>query len=159
MKNKSTYLKSLLFTIGFLISISASAQKNKEEDYERIKAMKTAYLTDRIGLNSEEAAEFWPVYNDFESRMHQERKAMYAMMRPYKNQDAQDQLSESESKELWNKLLEFKQSELKLEEEKDRALSKLIGYKRVLIMHYAERDFNRRLFKNSRDKKSDQSQP
>lgn len=41
-----------------------------EQKREKIKALKVAYITDKLQLTTEEAQIFWPVYNEFDEKRH-----------------------------------------------------------------------------------------
>ncbi|GAB2679831.1 hypothetical protein GCM10027036_37490 [Flavihumibacter cheonanensis] len=55
------YIFTLLFFIGSFQLITQAQQR----DGERLEALKVAYLTKKLNLNTEEAQKFWPVYNDY----------------------------------------------------------------------------------------------
>ena len=55
------YIFTLLFFIGSFQLITQAQQR----DVERLEALKVAYLTKKLNLNTEEAQKFWPVYNDY----------------------------------------------------------------------------------------------
>ena len=48
----------LLLVSSFQISLAQQGQHR-----ERIKALKTAHITNELNLTSDEAEKFWPVYN------------------------------------------------------------------------------------------------
>lgn len=64
------YIFTLLFFLGSFQFI-AQAQ---ERDGERLEALKVAYLTKKLNLNTEEAQKFWPVYNDYIADMKKVRQ-------------------------------------------------------------------------------------
>lgn len=64
------YIFTLLFFLGSFQFI-AQAQ---ERDGERLEALKVAYLTKKLNLNSEEAQKFWPVYNEYIADMKKVRQ-------------------------------------------------------------------------------------
>jgi hypothetical protein len=57
----------ILLSLISIIGLSAYAQntQTKEEREQEIKYQKIAFFTDKIGLTSEEAQLFWPVYNEY----------------------------------------------------------------------------------------------
>ncbi|MBL7768673.1 MAG: hypothetical protein JNK20_06855 [Flavipsychrobacter sp.] len=55
------YIFTLLFFIGSFQLVTQAQQR----DGERLEALKVAYLTKKLNLNTEEAQKFWPVYNDY----------------------------------------------------------------------------------------------
>jgi len=60
-------MKKIILTTIIIMSFSnLFAQK-----FEKVKALKTAFITDRLDLSSDEAEKFWPVYNQYEKELHQ----------------------------------------------------------------------------------------
>jgi len=64
---KMKIVKSILILISvFFIGMPAFAQnQTKSEKEQEIKYQKIAFFTDKIGLTSEEAQLFWPIYNEY----------------------------------------------------------------------------------------------
>ena len=57
----------LILIVLSLISITGMAQRQFDpQTIELIKTKKIAFLTEAIGLSSQEAQKFWPVYNELE---------------------------------------------------------------------------------------------
>ncbi len=115
---------------------------------EKIKALKVAFITERLSLSSGEAQKFWPIYNDHEETMETfritERTQIRAKLR---NLDA---ISDAEA----NKLLE---QHLKLEAEKQaenekfiQKLKEVLTAKKTILLLKAEEDFKRELIKRYR---------
>ena len=62
-----------LYVILFvLVSCFTFAQGNQEKR-EKIKALKVAFLTEKLALTSDEAQKFWPIYNAFEEKQFEIR--------------------------------------------------------------------------------------
>ena len=60
-------MKRVLFISFFILTIfQVTAQANRE----KIKAMKTAFITNALDLSSKEAEQFWPIYNEFDKRIY-----------------------------------------------------------------------------------------
>lgn len=47
----------------------------EKPDFEKIKAEKVAFITEKVGLTSKEAEAFWPVYNKIEDQQNELNKA------------------------------------------------------------------------------------
>ena len=60
----------LLFAVS--ISVMLNAQNNDRA--EKRKAIKVGYITEKLNLTSDEAAKFWPIFNEFESEREALRK-------------------------------------------------------------------------------------
>jgi hypothetical protein len=68
MKNILKITVLLLF-----ISLSGFAQKGMlrekmQEKKEQVKSMKIAFITNELKLTPDEAAKFWPLFNEFEEK-------------------------------------------------------------------------------------------
>ncbi|HPQ59614.1 MAG TPA: hypothetical protein PK499_13120, partial [Flavobacteriales bacterium] len=46
------------------------------ERLQEIKAQKSAYLTQKMGLTPEEAQQFWPLYNEYDGKLEALRREM-----------------------------------------------------------------------------------
>ncbi|WP_405382624.1 hypothetical protein [Maribacter sp. LLG6340-A2] len=122
-----------------------------KRDWEKIKSLKVAYITEKLALDSKEAQEFWPIYNEYEEKRHAlSRKDHTQIKDKLKNSDA---LTEKEAK----KMLSLKISIEEDEEELDKALllevSKVTSAKKALLLLKAEEDFKRDLIKQYRQNK------
>ena len=61
----------LILIVLSLFSITGMAQRQFDpQTIELIKTKKIAFLTEAIGLSSQEAQKFWPVYNDLEKERY-----------------------------------------------------------------------------------------
>ncbi len=62
--------KYLLILIVMLGSFSGiKAQDGDETKAEKIQALKTAFITQKLQLTPDEAQKFWPVYNQYENEI------------------------------------------------------------------------------------------
>lgn len=129
--------------VFFLFALTAFGQGNKEKR-EQVKALKVSYFTTELNLSSDEAAKFWPVYNEYEekqfalrhSRMKQLIKKIDEMGVNISDKDANAYLKQLEDNEA--ELLNLKK---KLVNE----LKPIIGPVKTLKMFKAENDFNKKL--------------
>jgi hypothetical protein len=69
-----TFLIFNLLTIGNLIAQPGSGRMGNRPGKEKVEAMKIGFITDYLDLSSEEAKEFWPVYNKYQDEMDALRK-------------------------------------------------------------------------------------
>ena len=140
----------LLLLIGF--SFSAEAQKQ-----DKIKAVKTAFITEALNLSSAEAEKFWPIYNAHEDKLDALRKKKRTEI--YKNiQEGIDNMNEGEANNLLNKSLEFKSAELQYETELIEELRKIISPKKVIKLQKAEYDFRKKLLERFKRRKGDKKE-
>ncbi|MEP2238753.1 MAG: hypothetical protein ABJI22_10375, partial [Maribacter sp.] len=40
----------------------------KKQDWEKINTLKVAFITEKLSLNTKEAQDFWPVYNEYQEK-------------------------------------------------------------------------------------------
>lgn len=144
--------KQIFLLILFLSASTVFAQKPQR--FEKIKAHKTAFITNNIDLTSTEAEKFWPVYNKYEKELHQlkvvERRKL---LKGIVENGGIDKLSEAEAQNISNKIETLKDDIHQLEKEKYKKLQKVLSAKKILKLHRAERDFHKELLKRLREKR------
>ena len=72
----------ILSTVFLFFTLSGFAQDHPAMDhekqssarFEKIKALKTAHITNVLNLTSKEAEQFWPIYNASEEKINQLKK-------------------------------------------------------------------------------------
>ncbi|PZR38681.1 MAG: hypothetical protein DI538_09030 [Azospira oryzae] len=104
---------------------------------EKIQALRTAYISDKLGLTPEQAEKFWPVYREFtqeRTKLRQQLKEAALKIDP-NNPDPKSQQA------LVDLGLEVKQKELNLEKDYSGRLLKVITAQQVLNLRKAESDF------------------
>ncbi|WP_298486655.1 hypothetical protein [uncultured Maribacter sp.] len=141
-------IKKTIFFAVLCIATSICAQR--KPDHEKIKALKIAYLTEKLDLTTNEAQKFWPVYNAYEEKVEkirmQQRSEIHEKLR---------EIGKLSEKEL-NKLLELEISLNKqkhvLEEKLIQDVRKVISAKKTFIMLQSEYGFKRKLLHQYRKK-------
>ena len=110
---------------------------------DRIKTLKVAFITERGGLTSEEAQQFWPIYNEHEDNLEEIRRKERAELE-VNIARAQD-LSNTESEGLLDRLLELQFEKQKVDQEFLSRLRTVLPAKKVLLLVKAEEDFKRQM--------------
>lgn len=136
----------LFFMLGMLHM--AYGQENHRE---RIKAYKTAYITQQLDLSSQEAEQFWPIYNAFEKQsfnirileVRDERKKI-------KEQGGFEALTDKDAQEALHKFLQNEKEALKIKERLYKDLSPVLSPVKMLKLYKAEADFNKKLLSDYR---------
>ena len=103
---------------------------------EKINAARVAYITERLGLTSEEAEKFWPVYREYT----QKRIGLHKQFRDAKK-------SGQDEKSLLDLDLKIKQQQLDLEKDYSGRLQKVISAQKLMTLRQAETDFRRLLLR------------
>lgn len=140
-------MKRLIPILILLVSFSGFAQRGGEIQ-ERIKAQKIAFITEKLELTSEEAQQFWPIYNEFEAKVE---KIKSENLRPLKKEMRQDNVSDKRANEILEKLIkaetEMHNARLELVED----LKTVISAKKIIMLKVAEDQFNQKLLDKLKD--------
>lgn len=138
----------------FILFISFSSVYAQDGRHEKIKALKTAFITERLSLTPTEAEGFWPVYNEFDKRSYdlrdEKRNEVYQKLR-----NCWDDMVDAEANILIDKYLLIEFREVELQKEKTVALRKVISPKKIISLKIAEDDFKRELLEKYRQRKSE----
>ncbi|MFL1897315.1 hypothetical protein ACJRPK_16545 [Aquimarina sp. 2-A2] len=140
---KISLILSILFAVQF-----GTAQKNSRE---KIKAYKIAFFTEQLQLSSDEATKFWPVYNKYDTQMHDLKRKERQIFRTFKSQSEQEQ-SETTAKELLNEYRETEQKQLSTKLAMITDLKKVISSHKILLLFRAEYEFHKKLMQRLRQK-------
>jgi hypothetical protein len=141
--NARKEMKKILIGIMMLAGLSAWAQEEMPETpqdpkaQERIQNLRIAYITEKLGLTTEQAEKFWPIYREFS----QERKKIGQEFR-----DAQRRLDPKnpdpkKQQEVLDLGLRLKERELNLEKDYSGRLREVITAQQMLNLRKAEGDF------------------
>ena len=141
-------MKKIILILTLAFSTLAIAQRPNRE---QIKSLKIAFITEKLDLSTQEAQNFWPIYNVYESQMKEvhikERKLLRTL------RDSWDTVSEKEAQEGVNLLLESQQDRYNATETLINQLRTVISYKKTLLLLKAEEDFKRDLLRKLGGKK------
>jgi hypothetical protein len=104
---------------------------------EKIQALRTAYISEKLGLTPDQAEKFWPVYREFT----QERAKLREQFKEAQRSINPNNANPKKEQELVNLGLEVKQKELNLEKDYSGRLMKVITAQQVLNLRKAEQEF------------------
>lgn len=141
--------KILVLFLCSLFSLTSFAQdkdKEKEQHRKQIKALKVAYITQEMNMDSKLAQKFWPIYNWYEE------KRMELHHREHKNLKNVENLSEARAEEILNEYLSVEKEEYLIKKQLYNKLREIISAKQIVQLHKLESDFNRKLLKEYRAK-------
>ncbi len=141
-------MKSNIPILILFIAFSFSGFSQSERG-QKIKAMKTAFITQELNLTSAEAEKFWPVYNKYDSQIWAvKRKEREEVTKELRNNI--QTLNDSQASELLKKMNSLKQEEHKLQQQMETELLKQISPVKLLQLRKAEHDFQMQLLKKYR---------
>ncbi len=138
-------MKKILLLFSLLISISAWAQDN-----DRIKALKIAFITERLQLTESEAQQFWPIYNKFEEENLKLRRDLIGK---YRDLDFKN-LTEEEAKMHLDVITADDDKRHHLKQQFIRDLRNVLPAKKIIMLKATEDAFKKRMMerlKNHRE--------
>ncbi len=110
---------------------------------DKIKSLKIAFITERLNLSSEEAAIFWPVYNEHEATLEElrirERTEMRGRLRNFQN------MSDQQIRSLMDEYLDLQNERNQKNVAFLERMADLIGARKTFLLIKAEDDFKKRL--------------
>ena len=132
-------MKALLWITSFLLlSLSGLPAQPPHGQQQRVRAMKVAFITDRMRLTPEEAQKFWPIYNQYEAELSKIRE---------KHRLGRDlsTLSDAELERFLNNFLDMEEQQVTLKRDYFSRMKQAVGLRKVALFIESERDFNRKL--------------
>lgn len=140
--------KTMMLVACLLVSSLFYGQRRPDGD--KIKALKVAFITERLSLTSSEAQSFWPIYNEHEQKME--------AFRGKERSDIRDKLkdisaiSDKEAEGLLTQLLALEKGKQEEQLTFVAKLRKVVSAKKMLLLLKSEEDFKRQLIKQYREK-------
>jgi len=141
-------MKNLIFTIVLLTSFSVFSQESKSD---KVEAMKVAFITNKLELSAKEAQVFWPLYNEYNTKLEKLRKSKKSDFDELKNKG--ENLTDKELESFMNEIFATKQKELDLQKEYYEKYAKVLSVKKVAMFYQAENQFKRELLRKIKEKK------
>ena len=144
----------ILIIALFLISLTGMAQRHFDpQTFELIKTKKIAFMTEAIGLTSQEAEKFWPVYNELEKEryklMDKKRELEHISDAPKPG------MTESDYRKLACEISATQVKEGKLIEEYNLKLLNVLSAEKVVKLYRAEGKFRASLMHEFRRGQND----
>jgi hypothetical protein len=127
-----------------------------QDKKSKIKALKTAFITEELSLTVKEAEKFWPIYNVFDEErfaLHQEKKKLLSESENIEN------LSDADAEKFLMKLESLEDDFMKNRKKYVKSLLPVLGAKKLMMLKRAEDQFNRKLLKQFRGDKHESRRP
>lgn len=138
-------MKRTLLILAFItITFNTFAQRK-----ERVKALKVAFITEKLELTSSEAQKFWPVYNAIEDEKETLRKQTQKLR---KSVDFES-LTDSEANSVIESMLDLENKKHQLQIRQVNDLRKVIPAKKVILLRVVEEQFNKRMLQEIRKRR------
>jgi hypothetical protein len=122
----------------------------QQEKRDNIESMKIAFLTNKLDLTPDEAQKFWPVYNQYQDKLHELRKQRRMNERGAKKN--LDELSDKEIEQAIEDDLASRQKELDLQKEYNTKFQAVLPIRKVSKLYAAEEQFKIVLLDKLKDK-------
>ncbi|MES2387261.1 MAG: hypothetical protein V4543_04625 [Bacteroidota bacterium] len=136
----------------FLASPSVSAQATTPGE-EKIESAKVAMLTTRLNLNSSQAKEFWPVYNEYSGRKKELRNSYRSSRKQLDDKIAANAISEDDIKRRLQNLIDLRQETLNTDKLYQLRFQKVLTFKQIAIMSSTDQEFTKMLLRQLDDQK------
>ena len=130
-----------------IFAVNAAIAQPDQERFERIRAIKVSYITDKIHLTSEQAARFWPVYNRYDDELRAERRRIKQQLMKDKNMNA------DEARKYIHDNLAYQEKKLELKKKYKNELLKVIRPQQLAELYQAEQGFKQILLQQLGDKR------
>ncbi|MEW5675828.1 sensor of ECF-type sigma factor [Flavobacterium enshiense] len=146
-------MKKIITLFLLVVSVSFFAQDKKQERFERIKALKVAFISDRLDLKPEEAEKFWPIYNQFEERqfeLHKQKRQLMFKLKPENSKDLSD-------KETMVLMEQDEELEAEIQNNRKKLVKDLQGVipnQKILMLKQLEIEFKHKLLEQMKNKRS-----
>ncbi|WP_229236229.1 MULTISPECIES: hypothetical protein [Emticicia] len=136
-------MKHILIIILALPMLSFSQNRHGVvgDRFEKIQSAKIGLITEKLNLTTEQAPQFWSVYNEYQSKKFELRRSIK------KTLDEANSLTASDDKitASQRQAIAYKKKEIELEEEYMGKLLKTITPKQYAELKRTEQNFNKKL--------------
>ena len=139
-------MKKILFLIVILFSfLELSAQERDRDGHrEKIKALKTAHITEGLNLTSEEAEKFWPIYNEYEQKKHRLYRKEHAKI------ENAECMNEDEASEKLEEFVALEKQDYLLKKAFYEDLRSILSPARIILLTVVEEEFNDKMMREYR---------
>ncbi len=148
-------MKKIILILSVFLGLtqySFAQDSDREEQWERIKALKVAFFTQELKLDDKMAEKFWPIYNQFEKKRYELHK------RENIDLDNVECINETEANEILNEFLVVENEEYKNKKQLFKDLKDIMTAKDIIKLYKLEDEFHKKLIKEYRSK-SDRKDP
>ncbi len=141
-------MRNLILLIAVLFSVAGRVQaQGPERPRERMEAMRTAFITNKLDLTPEEAQQFWPIYN----QMDAERRKLQQKYRP---ETAVAGMNDAEAEKFLQAHFTMEEEMVKLKKEYYLRLKKTIAIRKLAMLPRIEHEFRQELVATLRERRA-----
>ena len=141
-------MKKILFLIvilfGFFELSAQESDRDRDGHRERIKALKTAHITEGLNLTPEEAEKFWPIYNEYEHKKHRLYRREHAEI------ENAECMNEDEASEKLEEFVALEKEDYLLKKAFYDDLRTILSPARIILLTVVEEEFNDKIMREYR---------
>jgi len=143
-----------IYSILLLLVTVLSFGQDKDDRFERIKALRVAYISEKLNLTTEEAQRFWPVFNQFDDKMesfHKEKRQLMFKLRP----ENASRLSEKETTQLMDEDDRLEEEIQNNRRQLVKNLQGVIPNQKILMLRKIEVEFKQKLLNQMKNRREE----
>lgn len=130
-----------------MFSFSQNRQGLRDERFEKIQTAKIGLITENLSLTTEQAPQFWSVYNEYQGKKFDLRRSIKRTLDESSATSATDDKIISSQRQT----LAIRKKEIELDEEYMAKLLKIITPKQYAELKRTEQSFNKKLIEKLRE--------
>jgi len=142
---KKLFLISILSVFSFAMVIAQDKSGPISDIFEKIKAEKISFFTEKLNLTSSEAQAFWPIYNEFEKKRFDIQRDIHDFERIPDDKFAS--LTDAEIEKMMNNYINSFEQEALLLKDYNKRFLKILPKAKVLKMYRTENQFRGHLLR------------
>lgn len=135
----------LILALWISCSITAVAQKSSARD--RISTAKIGLITDRLNLTTDQAPQFWAVYNEYSDK----KRDMKRQLKELRTQNSTLTATDEQVQKSLQDMIGLRQKEVDLEKEYMNKFLKTISPRQLAELYKTEQEFTKILLERLED--------
>lgn len=149
---KLIYTSLLILACSFSFAQQPRSDEDRKAEWERLKAARVAFLSNRLQLDVATAQKFWPIFNEYESKKEALGDKYNKQKRELVSENGWRNMSDENADKMLDIYLEQKQAELDLEKEYLAKFNKVLDKGQIWMVIRIDSDFRRSLMRRISDK-------
>ena len=147
-------MKHVLVGIILLTGVTAFAQEkgeNRRMEKQRIEQAKIAFITNKLELTTDQAKEFWPIYDAMQAELKEHKKNLKDELKALKEDDAKK--DDASYKKALENMHNGQIKGIEIKTKYTNQIGELLGYDKVFTWGEAEKEFKKRLMDRMKNAK------
>lgn len=136
---------ALMLLVFLFSALSAQNQDDRQRRFEDMKTKRAAYFTERIGLTTQEAERFWPVYNSLQNEKGKLNERTRSLFQNSKVNNKGEKIFDFEK--ITDEMINIRVKEATLEKTYHDKFKRVLSPEKLFKYYQAERDWGGELLK------------